>query len=209
MRTMIAIPCMDFINTQTVISLTGLKLSGEVKFAYAVSSLIYDARNSLARKAVVEKFDRVLWLDSDMRFGPDLLSKLDADLEETGADMVSAFYTTRKDKIKPVVYNMCGYRQISGNEVRPIAQTYYDYPKESLFEVEAVGFGGVLVKTSLLEEVGKKYGLPFAPILGFGEDLSFCMRVRELGKRIYCDSRVKMGHIGTHVFTEEDLEDEK
>lgn len=209
MRTMIAIPCMDMIHTGTVISLTGLKVSGEVKYAYAVSSLVYDARNSLARKAVVEKYDRVLWLDSDMRFEPDLLEKLSADLEETGADMVSAFYTTRKDRIKPVIYSKCGYVTVKGNEVRPIAQTYYDYPKDSLFEVEAVGFGGVLMKAPLLEEVGKKYGLPFAPILGFGEDLSFCLRVRELGKKIYCDSRIKMGHIGGHIYTEDDLEEEK
>lgn len=205
MRTMIAIPCMDMMHTQTVISLTGLKIRGEAKFAYSVSSLVYDSRNSLARKAITEKFDQVLWLDSDMEFEPDLLEKLEKDLEETGADMVSALYVTRKGKIKPVVFDKCGYNHVQGTlEVIPYANSYYDYPRDSLFECEAVGFGGVLMKASLLKEVEEKFGLPFAPILGFGEDLSFCMRARELGKKIYCDSRIKMGHVGNHTFTEED-----
>lgn len=205
MRTMIAIPCMDMMHTQTVISLTGLRIRGEAKFAYSVSSLVYDSRNTLARKAITEGFDRVLWLDSDMEFEPDLLERLTQDLEEIGADMVSAFYVTRKGKIKPVVYDKCGYNHVEGTlEVIPFARTYYDYPRDTLFECEAVGFGGVLMNVSLLKEIDEKFGLPFAPILGFGEDLSFCLRVRDLGKKIFCDSRVKMGHVGNHTFTEGD-----
>ena len=49
MKTMVAIPCLDMMHSQFVMSLTGLKLDGDIKFAYAVSSLVYDARNSLAR----------------------------------------------------------------------------------------------------------------------------------------------------------------
>lgn len=206
MRIMIAIPCMDMMHTLTVISLTGLRIKGEAKFAYSVSSLVYDARNSLARQAIVEGYDMVLWLDSDMEFDPDLLERLMKDIEEYNVDMVAAFYVTRKPKIKPVIYNKCGYDHVQGSlEVIPYAKTYYDYPKESVFPVEACGFGGVLMKTSLLKEVEAKYGLPFAPILGFGEDLSFCMRVRDLGKEILCDSRIKMGHIGNHVYSEVDI----
>ena len=42
-------------------------------------------------------------------------------------------------------------------------------------------------------------------LLGFGEDLSFCIRAQELGRKIYCDSRIKMGHVGLRVFEEGDL----
>lgn len=206
MRTMIAMPCMDMMHTATVISLTGLRIKGEAKFAYSVSSLVYDSRNSLARQAIVEGFDRVLWLDSDMEFEPDLLERLTEDLEQNQVDMVCAFYTTRKGKIKPVIYDKCGYNHREGSaEVIPFANTFYDYPKDSVFEVEACGFGGVLMNVSLLKEIEQKYGLPFAPILGFGEDLSFCLRARDLGKKILCDSRIKMGHVGTHTYTEAEL----
>lgn len=205
MRTLIAIPCMDMMHTQTVISLTGLRIKGEAKFAYSVSSLVYDSRNSLARQAICEKFDQVLWLDSDMEFQPDLLEKLQADIEQ-GCEMVSGIYVTRKGKIKPVIFDKCGYKRLDNErkEVVPFANTYYDYPKESLFECDAVGFGGVLMKASLLKDVEEKYGLPFAPILGFGEDISFCLRAKELGHKIYCDSRVKLGHVGNYTYTEND-----
>lgn len=202
MRTLIAIPCMDSVPTQFAMSLSGLQKTGEVKQVYSVSSLIYDARNSLARQAIAEKFDRVLWLDSDMVFSPDLFNRLSNALDD-GRDMVSGIYFTRKPPIKPVIFSEAGYEHVEGaREVKPVAETMYDYP-EGIFEVAAVGFGGVMMNVSLLKEVEEKYGLPFAPMLGFGEDISFCLRVRDLGKKIWCDSSIKMGHVGFRIITEE------
>ena len=201
MRTLIAIPCMDMMHTPFVISLTGLQVKGEIKFAYSASSLVYDSRNGLARKAICERFDRVLCLDSDMRFSPDLFRKLSDDIDE-GRDFVSGLYFTRKPPYKPVIFKKAGYEQIN-NGVKPIAEAYYEYPKDSVFEVEAAGFGGVMMNTSLLAEVEKNFGLPFSPIMGFGEDISFCLRVKELGKKMYCDSSVKMGHVGQFVYDED------
>lgn len=202
MRTMVAIPCMDMMHSNFVMSLTGLKLDGEIKFAYSVSSLVYDSRNMLARKAIVEKFDRILWLDSDMEFDPDLYKRLKADLDE-GRDMVSGIYVTRKAPIKPVIFDKCGYEQVNEKEVKPFAHTYYDYPKDQIFEIGACGFGGVLMNVEMVKAIDTKFGLPFSPILGFGEDISFCLRAQELGYKIFCDSRVKMGHIGMQTFREE------
>lgn len=203
MKTMIAIPCMDMMHTDFVISLTGLRHDGNIKFVYCASSLVYDSRNSLARRAILEGFDRVLWLDSDMKFSSDLLLRLSADLDE-GRDMVAGLYVSRKPPIKPVIYSAIGYDHIEGGrEVKPFAKQYYDYPTDTIFEVGACGFGAVLMNTSLLEEVEKAYGLPFAPVIGFGEDLSFCIRVQELGRKMYCDSRVKVGHVGMIAYCEE------
>lgn len=204
MKTLIAIPCMDMMHTPFVISLTGLQVKGEIKFAYSASSLVYDSRNGLARKAICEKFDRVLWLDSDMQFSPDLFHRLSDDLDE-GRDFVSGLYFTRKPPYKPVIFKKAGYEHFGENGLKPIAEAYYDYPKDSVFEVASAGFGGVMMNTSLLEEVEKNFGLPFSPIMGFGEDISFCMRVHELGRKMYCDSRVKMGHVGQYVYSEENI----
>ena len=59
------------------------------------------------------------------------------------------------------------------------------------------------MNVSLIKKVQDKFGLPFSPILGFGEDLSFCARARQVGAEIYCDSRAKMGHVGLGVIGEE------
>ena len=130
-----------------------------------------------------------------------MFRKLSDDLDE-GRDFVSGLYFTRKPPYKPVIFKKAGYEQIN-NGVKPIAEAYYEYPKDSVFEVEAAGFGGVMMNTSLLAEVEKNFGLPFSPIMGFGEDISFCLRVKELGKKMYCDSSVKMGHVGQFVYDED------
>ena len=206
MKTLICIPCMDMVHTMFLRSILSLQATGDVRFALSASSLVYDARNTLARQAIEEKYDRVLWLDSDMDFEPDLMQRLAADLDE-GREFVASLYMTRKAPIKPTIFEKCGYvHDEAGGAIRNIATSFYDYPKDQVFEIEAAGFGGVMMTVDLLRRVTEKYGLPFAPMLGFGEDMSFCLRARELGAKLYCDSRVKMGHVGMGVISEETYE---
>jgi len=202
MKTLIALPCMDMVHTVFLKSLISMDRIGQTGFAFSCSSLIYDARNTLAKQAVTEKYDRVLWLDSDMDFEPDLLTKLSADMDE-GHEFVSGLYFKRKAPVKPVIYKHLGFIQDEeGDGVTPVAIPYEDYPQDSLFPIAGCGFGGCLVSVDLIRRVGEKFGLPFSPILGFGEDLSFCSRVSEMGVEMYCDSRVKMGHVGLGTITE-------
>ena len=203
MKTLIAIPCMDMVHTTFMKSVIGLERVGECRFSLTCSSLVYDARNTLAKQAVTEDFDRVLWLDSDMDFNPDLLKLLTKDMDE-GKELVSGLYFKRKAPVKPVIYKEVGYYHDKTNDsVTPIAVSYEDYPKDTIFPIAGCGFGGVLMSVDLINRVGKEFGLPFSPILGFGEDLSFCKRVSQLGVEMYCDSRVKMGHVGLGTVTEE------
>ena len=203
MKTLIAIPCLDMVHTIFLKSLLGLQRVGEVSYSFSCSSLVYDSRNKLAKQAIDEGFDRILWLDSDMEFDPHFMQILSQDLDD-GLEMVGGIYFKRRAPLSPVVYKQVGlyHSEIVKKEV-PVAMTYDDYPKDDIFECEGVGFGGVMVTTDLMKRVQAEYGLPFSPILGFGEDLSFCMRVRELGGHIYCDSRAKMGHVGLGIITEE------
>lgn len=203
MKTLIALPCMDMVHAIFLKSLLSMDRIGQCGFAFSCSSLIYDARNQLAKQAVNEGYDRVLWLDSDMDFQPDLLKQLSADMDE-GREFVSGLYFKRKAPVKPVIYKSLGFYKNDGVEgVTPVAVPYEDYPQDSIFTIAACGFGGCLVSVDLIKRVGDKFGLPFSPIMGFGEDLSFCSRVTELGVEMYCDSRVKMGHVGLGTITEE------
>lgn len=203
MRTLIALPCMDMVHTVFLKALMGMDRVGDTHFSISCSSLVYDARNTLAKQAVIEGFDRVLWLDSDMDFSPDLLKRLSADMDE-GREMVSGLYFKRKAPVKPVIYKELGFwRDKEKDEVTPIAIPYEDYPKDEIFTIAGCGFGGCLVSVDLIKRVGDKFGLPFSPLMGFGEDLSFCSRVSQLGVEMFCDSRVKMGHVGLGTITEE------
>ena len=197
MKTLIAIPCMDMVHTDFMRSCLGMKTSGEIQWTFAQASLVYDGRNTLANVAVNNGFDRILWLDSDMMFEPDLFERLSADLEE-GREIVSALYFSRKPPIKPVAYKTC---QINAAGV-PEAISYRDFPQGEIFPVAACGFGAVMMTTDLMRRVQDKFGLPFSPAMGFGEDLSFCMRATQIGETIWCDSRIRPGHVGTCVYNE-------
>lgn len=201
MKTLICIPCMDMVHTEFMKSLMGMRRVGETKITISCSSLIYDARNSMARRAVKENFDRVLWLDSDMSFEPDLMERLSARLDE-GREFVTGLYFTRKAPVRPVIYSQCGYYEREEG-VAPIAIWYDDYPKDDIFRIEGAGFGGVMMTVDLIKKVADKFGLPFAPMLGFGEDLSFCGRANQCGAELWCDSTIKMGHVGLGTITED------
>ena len=206
MKTLVAIPCMDMVHTEFFRSVLGMKLVGEVDYTMTMTSLIYDARNQLAERAVKGGFDRVLWLDSDMVFDNDLFKRLHTRLDE-GYECVSGLYFARKPPYNPVIYKNC-YLGLKGGdglvdgEITPINEPYTDYPGD-IFEVAAHGFGATMMETRVIKEVMDNFGHPFSPEPFFGEDLSFCRRVSDLGHHMYCDPTIKLGHIGYVPITEE------
>ena len=201
MRNLIVVPCMDTLHTAFFTSAMQMRRVGECDIRVTSSSLIYDARNQLAKFAVDGNYDRVLWLDSDMTFEPDLMERLNARLDE-GLDIVSGIYFTRRAPVKPVIYSEVGAKPLGNGQILPFANAYMNYPRDTLVECQGVGFGGVMMNVELLRKIQEKYGLPFSPILGFGEDLSFCLRCTEMGVKMYADTSVKLGHIGLITFNE-------
>ena len=291
MKVMIAVPCMDTVPAVFTECLVGLMKPEGTVLVTARSSLIYDARNLLAKMAIDKGFDRILWLDSDMVFGNDLLLRLMNDMDgkhgwvayETGDDTavpssdgwvpsganadtvkanipdaenspkiqkansdkntpkidspnnattaaekrvplghditfprhvsdssqvvkpryVSGLYFTRKNPIKPVAYKETGFHTTDAGLVPYCDPIDGDYGNNDLMQVAATGLGGCLMDVKLLQEVYSAFGLPFSPQQGFGEDLSFCRRLEEMGIPMYLDTGVKMGHVAQTVVGEE------
>lgn len=194
MRTMIAVPCMDMVHTLFMASLISMRKPEGTEVAIASCSLVYQARHTLAMKALNERFDRVLWLDSDMNFKPDLMERLSADLDD-GLEFVSCVYFSRKNPVIPIVYEVCRQRTTKTGETVPWLESVKKIP-DGLFEVEGCGFGAVMMTTDLIRSAG---ALPFYPTDGFGEDLTFCRKARAAGKKLHCDGRIEAEHIGTSI----------
>ena len=208
MKTLIAIPCMDVIEADFVECLANLRHVGEVEIKFLKASLVYDARNQITKYALDKGgFDYVLWLDSDMTFGPDLMEKLLVDMEpEDGPkrQAVSGLCFSRRPPFKPCIYKSLDVQQ-QGQMIYPKAEVYLDYPRDQLFEVAACGFACVMMRMDVLEAMGI-YGVPFFPIGGLGEDLTFCWRAQKLDIKFHCDSRLKIGHI-MRIHVDEDFRD--
>lgn len=196
-KVMIAVPAMDSVPTHFAVSLYNLRKPCLTRLEVVSNSLVYDARNLLAAKAIDDNCDYVLWLDSDMVFNADLLENLLNKIE--GKDFISALAFTRHLPVSPTVYTTD--KEYEALRYKP----KNNYPKNQLFKVEATGFGVVLTSTKILKAVFDKYERPFNPDMGLGEDLIFCHRARQLGFDLWCDSSIKVGHVGRYIYGENDF----
>lgn len=193
LKYLIAIPCMDAMPTPFVAALTAMKRVGLTRHSFLANSLVYDARNMLAQEAIDTGVDRVLFLDSDMFFQPDMMERMAADLD-TGIDFVTGISVKRRFPTMPCIYKDVG---IGHTEV------YEDYPQDKLFQIAGCGFGAVMMNVSMLNDIWDKYGKPFLPIPGeLGEDLTFCYRAQLSGYKLWCDSKIKVAHIGQFFYSE-------
>ena len=193
MKILIGIPCFDMVHTGFMQSMLDLKKTPDTSYTVVKNSVVYEARNIIALNAIKAGFDAVAWFDSDMRIPKDALLRMEAIMEESGVDFVSGLYFTRADPIRPVAFKHISWA-FENNEVDAVADWFYGYPDNEIVPVEAVGFGCCMTSTKLLKRVRDEVGLPFAPMPGFGEDLSFCWRVKQLNQPILLDTGIKCGH---------------
>lgn len=192
MKTLIAVPCMDYLEADFVESLLNLKKVGECSIQLLKSSLVYDARNQVSQMAIKQGFDYVLWIDSDMTFEPDMMERM---FESIGdKQLLTALCFSRRPPFKPCIYSDIDVKN-DGMAALPIAKTLYDYPRDQIIEVAACGFACVLQKVEMIDVMTTTYGVPFFPIAGLGEDLSYCYRAKQLDYKMYADTSIKIGHI--------------
>lgn len=197
MRILIAIPCLEQTSSIFDQCLDNLDRVGQTKIARLPGSLVYAARNDLAEEAIRQEADYVMWIDSDMVFNHDLLSRLIESIE--GKDIVAPLFFRRKKPFNPPIYKSIKLNYGGEHEV----EEYDDYPEDSMFEVDAVGFGCVLMRTKVLKDVIEHNHTCFNPMPAFGEDISFCIRAKRAGYKIWVDSSIKIGHLSQTIVTEE------
>ena len=202
MKTLIAIPTHDNVPVMFVKTFIDLIKPEGTTYSIIPGTLIYEARNLIAQKAVENNFDAVLWLDSDMIVPRDALVRLAEDMEEHRADLVTALYFRRKPPTNPVISNDFYWRVEDDGSVKTGATSYVDYPRNAVFPVNGMVFGCCMTSGKLLKAMVDAYGSPFTPLMGIGEDYAFCYRAGKAGFKLLCDSRVKCGHIGSMVFDE-------
>jgi len=150
----------------------------------------------MGKKALLANADYLFMIDDDMLAPPDLFYQLAA----SDKDICAALAFTRNPDHMPVVYET-----VEG--IDPLTTRYgftrfvKNYPRDRLFECDAIGFGAVLIKTEVLRRVKKPW---FFGMEGTGEDITFCNKAKKAGFQVWMDSRIKLGHLGTpSIITEE------
>ena len=197
LKTLIAIPCMDQVPALFAQSLVALQKIGDCHVAFQMGSLVYTSRNELAKLAMKEDFDYVLWLDSDMVINPDVMVRMITTMQEKDIDMLTGLYFRRTAPYSPVLFERLeptsrGWRWTDFESI----------PQDGLFEVAGCGFGCVCMSTEVIMSVQAKHGYLFHPLNNSGEDTSFCWRARDCGYKIYCDPTIECGHVGYAVIND-------
>lgn len=201
MKTFIAIPSMESVPTKFAMSLALLRKLGDVVIGNIEGSLVYSARNDLARQAIKAEADQILWIDSDMVFGADLLEKMIQSAKEDSIDVLTALCCRRKPPYNPCIFDKLDYKDGKCH------YTQFMSIPEGKFLVGGCGMAGCLMQTDVVLSVASRFdGRMFDPLDGMGEDISFCWRARQCGYQIWCDPSIELGHVGQTIVTRQYFE---
>lgn len=174
-----------------------------------------------ARNDVVAAFldrtpgDWLLFIDTDMGFAPDSLSRLIDACDEDHPVVGGLCFTHKRTTVTtegaqrftvfPTIYRYTETEDTAG------FQAAYDYPADELIQVGGTGAAFLLIRRDLLEHMRRQHGDAWFnhiehPTKGarFSEDLSFCVRVWGTGHQVHVHTGVRTSHRKS-VWLDEDL----
>ena len=207
-------PARDMVHTMFTYDLVNmvcfhtLNTNDAVALKISEGTLIANQRAELSLDAMREGCSHLLFVDSDMRFPQDMISRL----LKHDVDIVAANCARRRMPTGPTAQI---YKE---NGERELVWTMPD--STGLQEVGSVGMGVMLIKAGVFKALSEPwYETPWrTDKRGYiGEDVFFCNKARDAGFKIWIDHDVskEIGHVGTfeykhdHTWVIKDLEKEK
>lgn len=177
------------------------KIASEGNYEFHLATIgrlfVAKAREEFAEYAIKCECDYLFMIDDDMICPPDLFLRL----VRHNVDVVAPLAFQRREPYYPVIYIQREGFDAARREPYFANEIVKTYPKNTLFQCDAVGFGAVLIKTSIL----KKMNVPrFMSSCPTGEDILFCYNARKAGFKIYCDTETKIEHLGTPTIVNEE-----
>lgn len=192
-------PARDMVHTMFTYDLVNLvcyhtlNTNDAISLKISEGTLIANQRAELSLDAMREGCSHLLFIDSDMRFPQDMISRLLAH----DVDIVATNCARRRMPTGPTaqVYKENGDREL-----------VWTMPESTgLQEVGSVGMGVMLIKAGVFKTLSEPwYETPWrSDKRGYiGEDVFFCKKAREAGFKIWIDHDVskEIGHIGMFEF---------
>jgi len=190
----LACPSNRGIRPKTAEALLRLVAHGGYEFHCIVPEhgyTIAEQRNYIAVQALNNNSDYLLSIDDDMTFEPTLLDNLIAN----NKDIIGVAYHPRTDM---------GDRLKWLDETHHINLEKNDDPKyKNTFECHATGTGIILIKCEVFKKVPRPWFMfEYYPTgqCKLGEDWYFAREAKKAGYKIYCDPKIKVGHIGEKLY---------
>lgn len=176
---------------------------------------ITDGRNTAVHRFLATDSEWLLFVDADMGFEPDAVDQLVAVADPERRPVVGALcFGQRRGAAGPAgsvrlqqfptIYQWVMGAGISG------CAPMHEYPPNALVECDGTGAAFLLIHRSVFERMRESYPEPrpwFDEMIQqgrpFGEDLTFCWRLRELDIPLHVHTGVQTSHYKTTYLTAE------
>ena len=213
----IAMPCYDSVKINTMLSIFQMiQKLGQSKVEVGIntmkSPLIHQARNYLSSVFLTTEYTHLLFIDSDVEFGPEVgLRMLVAD-----KDIITTPYRVKDERINQPRYTV----KFADPKIVPILPG-------GLVEIEAGPTGLMLIHRRVFEKIIKNrpdlkiknsanqalketdkshsfyynfFDFAFEDGYTYGEDVSFCKLARKEGFKLYANTESPTGHRGEYAW---------
>ena len=148
------------------------------------------------------KYDYQLWIDSDIVFGIEQFYRL----VWMDKDLAAGWYVTEDGRTTSCAHWMeeDDFKENGGVMNHETVESIQKRRKP--FTVDYTGFGWVLIKKGVFENLEYPWFAPKMQVFESGEvqdmcgeDVSFCLDAKEAGFEIWVDPRVRVGHEKTRI----------
>lgn len=210
-RCIVLVPYLTHIEPACERGLRELENRGLEVRRYPATAAVDRTRSEMATAVLQEGWDELMWIDSDIVFEPDDVTRL----RSHDLPIVAGVYAKRG------AGGLAVHLEATATELR-IGEG------GALTVVRYVGMGFLLLRRAVFDKVAETFALPrcntkfntpvvpyFLPMViedaatagGYwylGEDYAFCERARRAGHAIVVDSTIRLGHVGSYVYGWED-----
>lgn len=161
------------------------------------------AREKLVQEALNAGMDYILMMDNDMLCPIDMVERMIADFESNPQiDVLAPLAHMRNPPHYAVIYTTTEGYDDKAHQPYFVNNFVRNYPKNTLIECDAVGFGAVMIKMDIVKKMKPPY---FFSTTGSGEDIYFCIKSKQdAGARIFMDTRIKLGHLSAPRIIDEE-----
>lgn len=205
----------EFFNSWSWLITGGLRRGDGVLLPNMKRVFAHFAANNIVRAFLKEDFDSLLFIDDDMVFEIDALSRMRDNKENWKYDIVGGFYTSRQRPTRPQVYRWSEKQKKDAPYYGWTYEMQHNWEPGDVVEVDAVGLGFTLIRRRVFEKLlgnrdADRYAWFLMAQTSVTEDFHFSFLAREKGFRMAIDTGIHLGHVGNHIYTMDDyLEDRK
>jgi hypothetical protein len=187
----IGVPTRGEVHVKTVGSILNAifataKAGYEIGFDFETGTYLHYMRNEIVNSAINNGSDYLMFVDADLEFPHDGLLKLLSHKK----DVVGGCYNTRALPLHGTV-----------KKINEKGEIYTCESPTNLEQVYAIPTGFMLINLHAIRYMAHPFDFGrFDDGAFIGEDINFCKRFNEMGREIWCDGSISIGHIGEYTY---------